>query len=170
MDTKFRNLLPIQREVNRVVIERLEEKGMEKPNLIDFLIAMHVEFFEFINAVGVWKWWKHSHTIDKVKVLDELADIMAFYLSIMDIAKEVEDTSDEIISATEEMISDFETNDLIASVSLALQTGEQPMDMSILMGIAIDIARREVDATWEEIAEAYSLKSQENISRQNRGY
>jgi len=38
------------------------------------------------------------------------------------------------------------------------------------MGIAVEIARREVGATWEEIVEAYKKKSEENINRQKEGY
>jgi dimeric dUTPase (all-alpha-NTP-PPase superfamily) len=166
MKVDFKSLEPIQLEVNKVVIERLEKMGKGMPSQMDYLTAMHVEFFEFINAVGTFKFWKHSHNLDKERILDELADIMAFFLSIGKVGDDV----DPIIEETEEELKDYSTLAIIHSVSAAIQTGEETASDVILMGIAVEIARREVNATWEEIVEAYKKKSDENIRRQQEGY
>ena len=166
MKTNFKDLQPIQDEVNAVVNARLIENNMELPVQMDYLVAMHVEFFEFINAVGTFKFWKHSHNPDKARVLDELADVMAFFLSI----GEINDNVDAVISETEAELASYTTLSIIRSVSAAFQSGEEVANDIILMGIAVEIARREVGATWEEIKEAYETKSAENIKRQQEGY
>ena len=166
MKVDFKSLEPIQKEVNETVLERLKVMGKGMPSQMDYLVAMHVEFFEFINAVGTFKFWKHSHNPDKVRVLDELADIIAFFLSI----GKVDDSVDPVIEETEEELKDYSTLSIIQSVSAAIQTGEETASDLILMGIAVEIARREVGATWEEIVEAYKKKSEENIKRQKEGY
>jgi dimeric dUTPase (all-alpha-NTP-PPase superfamily) len=166
MKTNFKDLQPIQDEVNAVVNARLIENNMELPVQMDYLVAMHVEFFEFINAVGTFKFWKHSHNPDKARVLDELADVMAFFLSI----GEINDNVDAVISETETELASYTTLSIIRSVSAAFQSGEEVANDIILMGIAVEIARREVGATWEEIKEAYETKSAENIKRQQEGY
>ena len=166
MKTNFKDLQPIQDEVNAVVNARLIENNMELPVQMDYLVAMHVEFFEFINAVGTFKFWKHSHNPDKARVLDELADVMAFFLSI----GEINDNVDAVITETESELASYTTLSIIRSVSAAFQSGEEVANDIILMGIAVEIARREVGATWEEIKEAYETKSAENIKRQQEGY
>lgn len=166
MKTNFKDLQPIQDEVNAVVNARLIENNMELPVQMDYLVAMHVEFFEFINAVGTFKFWKHSHNPDKARVLDELADVMAFFLSI----GEISDNVDAVITETETELASYTTLSIIRSVSAAFQSGEEVANDIILMGIAVEIARREVGATWEEIKEAYETKSAENIKRQQEGY
>ena len=166
MKTNFKDLQPIQDEVNAVVNARLIENNMELPVQMDYLVAMHVEFFEFINAVGTFKFWKHSHNPDKARVLDELADVMAFFLSI----GEINDNVDAVITETETELASYTTLSIIRSVSAAFQSGEEVANDIILMGIAVEISRREVGATWEEIKEAYETKSAENIKRQQEGY
>jgi dimeric dUTPase (all-alpha-NTP-PPase superfamily) len=166
MKTNFKSLEPIQKEVNEIVNARLIENKMALPVQMDYLVAMHVEFFEFINAVGTFKFWKHSHNPDKERVLDELADIIAFFLSIGEIDK----NADVVISETQDELAEYSTLSIMRSVSAAIQTGEETANDLILMGIAVEIARREVDATWEDIEAAYKKKSEENIRRQKEGY
>ncbi len=79
MRINIKELIPIQKEVDEKVVERLgREPGMEER-----ILALNVELFEYFNAVGTWKWWKHNHVIDREKILDELADCFAFFLSMI---------------------------------------------------------------------------------------
>jgi tRNA A-37 threonylcarbamoyl transferase component Bud32 len=75
-----------------------------------------------------------------------------------------------VLFRSEQELKDYSTLAIIQSVSAAIQTGEEAATDVILMGIAVEIARREVGATWEEIVEAYKKKSEENINRQKEGY
>jgi dimeric dUTPase (all-alpha-NTP-PPase superfamily) len=45
-----------------------------------YVFAMNIEISEFMNKLP-WKWWKKNQTVDKADILDELADVMAFWLS-----------------------------------------------------------------------------------------
>ena len=67
--------------------------------------------FEYFNAVGIWKWWKHSHKINREKILDELADCFAFFLSLVDLQNEIaiHVRQKEIISDIEEEINHYLT-------------------------------------------------------------
>jgi len=170
MKTNFKELIETQKEVNAVVNARLLKNDLEMPLPADYLVAMHVEFFEFLNEVGVWKYWKHGHKLNKERVLDELADVMAFFLSIAAYAKDLENIMDETILLAEEEMKEHETIALIRSISVGIQIGEENLTDVVLMGLAVEIARRVVDATWEEIKEAYLKKSAENIRRQKEGY
>ena len=76
MNIKLMDLIAIQQEVNEKVMEKLDTSIMGD----QFILAFNVELFEYFNAVGIWKWWKHNHVLDKEKVLDELADCFAFFL------------------------------------------------------------------------------------------
>lgn len=163
MKTNFLDLLKTQREVNEVVNERLKESEIALPEVADYLVAMHVEFFEFINEIGIWKWWKQSHKMNKERILDELADIMAFFLSIVDKDVNTQFIMDDIFQEAQEEMKDFQTTQIIQSISVGIEYGETDLECLILMGLALEIARRVADATWEEIKDAY-LKNQKKIS------
>ena len=79
MKVYFNDLLVIQRKVDNKIMEGLAEKPT--PEMIYF--AMLTEFFELANAIGTWKWWKKKHTLDKDKILDELADVNCIFLIIL---------------------------------------------------------------------------------------
>jgi hypothetical protein len=49
LDIKLIELLKIQKEVNKVVIERLGREIAPE----EFILALNVEFFEFFNTIGV---------------------------------------------------------------------------------------------------------------------
>ena len=60
--------------------------------------------FEYINAIGLWKWWK-SHKIDRERrILDELADCFAFFLSVLELE---EKKGEDFIYAIEDELNDF---------------------------------------------------------------
>jgi len=167
--TDFFALIPIQRMVNKVVNKRLAVNDMDLPEPIEYLLAMQVEFFEFLNELGTWKWWKQSQELNKEKILDELADVIAFFLStqisVGNTAATMDDVMDEIFAD----LYKYSAKDIIMNVTASIQDG-LPQPSLILMGIAILLAHKTVDATWEEISEAYEKKSQINIDRQNENY
>ena len=51
-----------------------------KPKYKDYVFAMNIEISEFMNCLP-WKWWKKQQNTNKERVLDELADVLAFWLS-----------------------------------------------------------------------------------------
>lgn len=184
MKINIEELMNIQREVNAKVREKMD-RAVEAD---EFLLAFNVELFEYFNAVGTWKWWKHSHEIKREKVLDELADCFAFFLSAIDIENEVSLLRDEkeVISDIEEdlneifqaLTNNFRETDLDRDLvinDLILYVGTDNEIQGILtierFAIAIFIATLLFDGiTWDEITEAYKVKSNVNIQRQVENY
>jgi dimeric dUTPase (all-alpha-NTP-PPase superfamily) len=184
MHINISELMEIQRDVNRKVREKMN-RAVEAD---EFVLAFNVELFEYFNAVGTWKWWKHSHKINREKVLDELADCFAFFLSAIDIENEVSLLKDEveiipnIESDLNEIFDALSTNfkktdidrDLVIN-DLIIYVGTDNEIQGILtverFAIAIFIATLLFDGiTWEEITEAYIKKSSVNIQRQVDNY
>lgn len=185
MEINIRELIPIQEEVDQIVVERL---GRE-PSAEERILAFNVELFEYFNAVGTWKWWKKNHSLNKSKILDELADCFAFFLSL------VAYTNKYDLLVVEEginIIEAFETD--LNSIYLSLDQGYSDRDSievinNFIMLIGVDNESGKVigtvhrfsiailitkllfkGITWEEIINAYKEKSRINIERQNKNY
>ncbi len=180
MEINLIELLEVQREVNQVVFERTGVRiTMEQ-----YILAFNVEMFEYINAIGSWKWWKLNHKLDRTKVLDELADCFAFYLSTMDLSDSrnrdgVEEylNADELETIVKEAYkTSFDVSVPNLAVNLMLLLGvENETDYQTTttqrMGILIAIAKAVFeDISWEEIKQAYLAKSGVNIKRQESNY
>lgn len=169
METNFDPLQDIQRSVNLKVHERLNENNLEAPTAVNFLTAMQVELFELINELGFWKWWKQNHNVNKEKVLDELADVMAFYLEIT-LIQGKKDTQSTFINTLIEELEQFSKEDVLSWITISIEKGDK-MNHPILMGAAITLVIKTLeDVTWEEIQEAYMNKSEVNIERQENNY
>lgn len=184
MKVNIIELMDIQREVNL----KVREKAVDPITGNQFLLAFNVELFEYFNAVGTWKWWKHSHSIDKERILDELADCFAFFLSIMDVENEaaVERDEENFIGQVEYEINDIvqilvenlkNTNqddfEIITDLILYVGTDNETKGIFTVerFAIAIFIAMLLFkDITWDEMTAAYKQKSSVNIERQVNGY
>lgn len=162
---KLEELLKTQAEVRDEVMKKLKTP----PSKEDHTLAMHIELFELFNEIGTWKWWKHSHIVKKDRVLDELADVMAFFLSYMlllepakqaQVALWMDDNFDEFM--------DPEV-DVIRFVSENITNGEQ-MPPMVLMLAALAATIKTLNCEWTEIIYAYNEKSKVNIERQRNNY
>ena len=183
MEINIQELMDIQRDVNKKVMEKLDKA----PTGDQYILAFNVELFEYFNAVGTWKWWKHSHEIVRERVLDELADCFAFFLS----AIHVEDILakdqgiDDFIPQVESQIADFiisldtyeatteETNQAVTELITYIGTDNEIKGVTTVERFAIAIFIATVlfkGITWDEITEAYKLKSAVNIKRQEENY
>ena len=184
MKAKIKDLVKIQQEVNQKVNEKLGNQ----PEGDDYLLAFNVELFEYLNAIGTWKWWKHNHVINKEKILDELADCFAFFLSVIDyedqlalfdekesIIEDVEGDINSILNSLESFKgeSDFTNEHIINDLSKYIGTDNEVEPILTIERFAIAIFISTVlfeDITWEEITEAYRKKSDVNIQRQVENY
>ena len=172
MEIKLTHLLDLQKEVNAKVREKMDRDVFVE----EFILAFNVEYFEFMNEIGVWKWWKHSHKIDRERILDELADLYAFFLSILLASKhiEIEEIEEELTRISNEVYATKDQPYAIENLILIVGTDNEsdtPVRTVNRFGIAIGIARLLFDGiTYEEITEAYEKKSQVNIDRQNENY
>ncbi|KAB2337632.1 hypothetical protein F7731_08535 [Cytobacillus depressus] len=75
-------LYDVQRNVDLVIARNTRSDINELENIHKRVIAFKVEVAEFANEISFFKYWKQSHEMDKAKTLEELADCMAFLLSI----------------------------------------------------------------------------------------
>lgn len=125
--------------------------------------AFRVEVMELANEIGFFKDWKHSHTIDKGAALEELADCMAFLLSIgntqgynkMLKAIETFDAEEYAFGDLFDMLTDMHLSNI----------GKYTMAFGLILGIGLKLG-----AIEEEIVEAYNRKAAKNITRQAEGY
>lgn len=182
---KLTDLIEVQRTVNSIIKEKLEKPVTNK----EFILAFNVELFEYFNAIGIWKWWKHSHKIVKERVLDELADCFAFFLSLLDNQEQylLESGEESIIERVENeinfLIDSLETErermgaseeEVVSELILHIGTdneNEESVYSTERFAAAIYLATLLFPGiTWEEMTEAYLTKSQENINRQERNY
>jgi dimeric dUTPase (all-alpha-NTP-PPase superfamily) len=161
---KLEELLKTQADVRDEVMKKLKTE----PTADDYTLAMHVEVFELFNAIGTWKWWKHSHIPNKEKILDELADVIAFFLSYLlvqeptkqaQIALWMDDNFDEFMGEV----------DVIRYVSESITTG-QSLPPMVLMLSALAATIKVLNCEWTEIVYAYNQKSKVNIERQRNNY
>lgn len=184
MEIKLQELLPIQKEVNRIVVER----AGRNITVTEFILAFNVELFEFMNEIGTWKWWKQSHQVKRERVLDELADCFAFFLSAIDLQNQanivkfgigmvdkieeaIQGIFDELGSQYDEYESSETVNSLITLMGTDNEFGEEPVSTTGRFAASIYAASRLFEGiTWEEITDAYKKKSAENIKRQQTNY
>ena len=184
MKAQIQDLIGIQQEVNA----KVKEKATEPITNEQFILAFNIELFEYFNAIGLWKWWKHSHKVDRVKVLDELADCFAFFLSLVDNQNEYTkaETGEDIIEKVENEINfyldalekhafetDFTKEEILIDLITYVGTDNEAQGIYTTerFAIAIFIAIILFEGiTWDEIIAAYKLKSDVNIQRQVENY
>ena len=162
---KLDELLKTQAEVRDEVMKKLKTP----PTKDDHTLAMHIELFELFNEIGTWKWWKHSHTPKKERVLDELADVIAFFLSYMLLLEPTKQAQVAIwMDDNFEQFMDPEV-DVIRFVSENITSGQQ-MPPMLLMLTALAATIKTLNCEWTEIVYAYNQKSKVNIERQRNNY
>jgi len=178
MNIKLMDLIAIQQEVNEKVMEKLDTSIMGD----QFILAFNVELFEYFNAVGIWKWWKHNHVLDKEKVLDELADCFAFFLSAIeleaslailedkfDFIEDVEKDMNRVFLELENFQADNKIEQLITQVGSDNESAGEPTIVRFTYAIYIATVLLE-GIRWYELPDAYKKKSAINIQRQEENY
>lgn len=75
-------LFEVQKNVDMVIAKNINIEIHKEENVFDRAIAFKVEIGELANEIGFFKYWKQSHEMDKAKTIEELADCVAFLLSI----------------------------------------------------------------------------------------
>jgi dimeric dUTPase (all-alpha-NTP-PPase superfamily) len=162
---KLDELLKVQSEVRDEVMKKLKTA----PTKEDHTLAMHIELFELFNEIGTWKWWKHSHVPKKDRILDELADVIAFFLSYMLLLEPAKQAQVAIwMDDNFDKFMDPEV-DVIRYVSENITAGQQ-MPPMVLMLTALAAVMKTLNCEWTEIIYAYNQKSKVNIERQKNNY
>jgi dimeric dUTPase (all-alpha-NTP-PPase superfamily) len=166
MKWNYDKIITTQAKVN----EKVNQKLKNPPSAIDYVLAMHVEVFEFINACGFWKWWKHSHTPNKEKILDELADVMAFFFSyVLTLPEETQASLPGAMEEIYEELVDYQAKTLLEYITISIHEGREQNAVTLMIQCVI-IAGQVIQATWKEIEDAFFIKSEINIQRQTDNY
>lgn len=133
--------------------------------------ALSEEFHEWYNAIGFFKIWK-KHKTPIEKQLDELADCLAFALSLLnDDRKQFELSRCNIVlnRNTEQHIrlmrNEIEHGELFSKrVHNTVYKQSVGFSIELILNIAM------IYYSFEDLFEAYKKKSLVNIQRQKEGY
>ena len=161
----YDELIKLQ-ELQREVDSHMETWQREK-----IITALSEEFHEWYNAIGFFKIWK-KHKTSIEKQLDELADCLAFALSLLN-------DDDRIFRFTRcEFVMNRNNEQHIKLMKNEIEHGElfskrvhntvykQSIEFSI--DLILNIAM--IYYSFEDLFEAYKKKSLVNIQRQKEGY
>lgn len=161
----YDELIKLQ-ELQREVDSHMETWQREK-----IITALSEEFHEWYNAIGFFKIWK-KHKTSIEKQLDELADCLAFALSLLN-------DDDRIFRFTRcEFVMNRNNEQHIKLMRNEIEQGElfskrvhntvykQSVEFSI--ELILNIAM--IYYSFEDLFEAYKKKSLVNIQRQKEGY
>lgn len=168
-------LYKLQNELDNHILENIKNrtgKEMNKKELLDnTVLALQVEVAELANATRCFKHWSVKESESKERLLEELADIWHFYLSIGNQAGfEMDDIYDYY--SHEDIKKDNVINITLAFIRL-LSTGYS-MNLNIeyytVYGHRLEVLGELLGFTDEEIEQAYLKKHEENYRRQREGY
>lgn len=155
-----------QQQLDQVIIEHshlTESEFNSVENVDKRVFALKVEIAEFSNEVGWFKYWKKNHVRSDAKVLEELADVIHFFLSV-GISRKYHTfvpTLDPIQwqKVPLEHLFRYLMENKYSSSGQWKNGFEQLIMIGIKLGFDID-----------QMTLAYFIKNKENIARQNRGY
>lgn len=155
------NTLTIDQLQELLQIQKEFDDRIPTLNLGDSKIAYVVEFFEWFNTLETFKNWKKKPGKPLDVQLDELADMLAFGLSI---ANQVGVSSEEIKEAIESSFKDKEfAQGAVVSTPQIIFKEFYPDQLAIV--IAIDIAYNLY--TIDQLIDAYKKKMKRNHERQD---
>lgn len=172
----------------------MRSKGVDDYKLTDICLALMVEIGECANEDASFKYWKQNKVIDRTKLLEEFADIMAFVFSLSfysrldkqadfmqklyDIGYEAEikaNVSVQFIELTKSAVEFFKTAEglsksnpskggVISKESRKLISKAEFMILDMLHLAA------SLGISKDELEAAYYAKNKKNYYRQNSGY
>lgn len=173
---KLKELLDTQR--------KFSESLNKKVSANQYVFAMNIEISELLNTLP-WKWWKNNHTIDKEKSLDELADVLAFWLSWYNLYF---DNHRKTASILDVDLYSREVEGLEAAIlkGIAKETASNPNILSVhyednytmvqletagqRLGKLIAVTMYHTGAKLQEVIDAYHKKMDINWERQKNNY
>lgn len=169
-------LYKMQEKLDQHIIEKHNIKMSEEELLDNTILALLVEVGELANTTRCFKHWSTKRMMEKEIVLDELADVLHFYLSIGNqIGVRVNDFP-LIEQGLYEVLKDEDLKLLDVFTSLYYNVSrlnvEIPLDENLYINITQDIylLTRLLNFTNEEVEQAYLKKHEENYKRQAEGY
>ena len=133
--------------------------------------ALSEEFHEWYNAIGFFKIWK-KHKTPVEKQLDELADCLAFALSLLnDDEKHFEiDRCKIVLNRNTEQHIRLMRNEIEHGELFSKRVHNTVYKQSVGFAIELILNVAMIYYSFDELFEAYKKKSLVNIQRQKEGY
>ena len=158
----LRDLQLIQHEV---------DKDMEVWEREKIITALSEEFHEWYNAIGFFKIWK-KHKTPIEKQLDELADCLAFALSLLNDDKGFFglDRCVTVLNRNNDQHIKLMRNEIEHGELFSKRVHNTVYKQSVGFSIELILNIAMIYYSFEDLFEAYKKKSLVNIQRQKEGY
>ena len=162
-------LYKMQKELDSYIIKNRNIIMSEEELLENTILALLVEVGELANTTRCFKHWSTKGMMDKEVVLDELADVLHFYLSMgnqseMEWSNTWNSKEERVEMSEEQTLTDifkkiYYWSTRVYDVMTYQYVGEWIFVLAIKLGF-----------TDEEVEQAYLKKHKENYRRQGEGY
>ena len=135
------------------------------------ITALSEEFHEWYNAIGFFKIWK-KHKTPVEKQLDELADCLAFALSLLNDDKGLFglDRCVTVLNRNNEQHIKLMRNEIEHGELFSKRVHNTVYKQSVGFSIELILNIAMIYYSFEDLFEAYKKKSLVNIQRQKEGY
>jgi len=141
--------------------------GNRCPNAIELRIAVVAEVGELLNELGTeWKWWAKKKEIDKEKVLEELVDVLHFYMSMVVYDYEVEDIKEWQESSWGMYDSEYDSKLLVAILGFINEISDVGNAVNEITDMYFGEIVRALGFDYNEVWQKYVEKSFKNYVRQ----
>lgn len=165
------NLELYSKLVELQIIQYEVDKHMEVWERSKIVTALSEEFHEWYNSIGFFKVWKKNKTPVE-KQLDELADCLAFALSLLnDDEKHFEiDRCNIVLNRNTEQHIRLMRNEIEHGELFSKRVHNTVYKQSVGFAIELILNIAMIYYSFEDLFEAYKKKSLVNIQRQKEGY
>ncbi|HCT0360884.1 dUTP diphosphatase [Staphylococcus pseudintermedius] len=166
------NTLTVDQLQELLQIQKEFDDRIPTLNLEDSKIAYVVEFFEWFNTLETFKNWKKKPGKPLDVQLDELADLLAFGLSIANQTNVNVEELEGVLTSVEQTKVDFSSSELVYSIMHDFSNFEIDGDDAMLLPFNFASNLYTID----QLIEAYKNKMERNHARQdgtadkNKGY
>ena len=165
------NLKLFNELVKLQIIQHEVDSHMEVWDREKIITALSEEFHEWYNAIVFFKIWK-KHKTPVEKQLDELADCLAFALSLLnDDEKHFEiDRCKTVLDRNNEQHIKLMRNEIEHGELFSKRVHNTVYKQSVGFSIELILNIAMIYYSFDELFEAYKKKSLVNIQRQKEGY
>lgn len=165
------NLELYSKLVELQIIQYEVDKHMEVWERDKIITALSEKFHEWYNAIGFFKIWK-KHKTPVEKQLDELADCLAFALSLLnDDEKHFEiDRCKIVLNRNTEQHIRLMRNEIEHGELFSKRVHNTVYKQSVGFSIELILNIAMIYYSFDDLFEAYKKKSLVNIQRQKEGY
>lgn len=159
-------LYKLQAELDKHILDK-HKIEMSKEELLDnTILALLVEVGELANTTRCFKHWSTKGMMEKEIILDELADVWHFYLSIGNQIN-IKVGKGDLVEVCE---TKRETTLIFKALFYCISQLDDDYGYYKEIGGWLKILSNSLNFTDKEVEQAYLKKHEENYKRQREGY